>query len=314
MDFLANLLSSAVTITSKTQRSQNISIKFILDIPNEETHLRIYKNPKSALPFQESCPIFEDEFSPLSGKLVIQSGNISNNLPHTGIELEFSGVISPMSSNQPITIFTSHKINISPSGSINDDMIIPFNFSKLHFTYPSYDGDSIQIRYFLKAKINDTLIDKEKTLWFKTPKITSNPMSIIPFTFSCGLNNFFIAEISLNRSSFNITDLIEGSLTFSFLQMPLHSIGVALLRHEEYKSESMLSSLCSKEICLGTLPVGDCILWNLDLNIIDSNRFVPSEPFKNGIHNVFFMNYYLSIIVTDLSDRRYYKNEIISIV
>lgn len=322
MDFLVNLLSAVTTSTSAppTTRNRNISLKFILDTDsNVEQHLRSFKNPKSTIPFQESCPIFRDEFAPLSGKLHIQ--NVLENLPHRGIELEFTGVISPIFCDKvsnkleeaAFTTFTTHKINIQPSDTItNNDLVIPFNFTKLHFTYPSYDGDFIQIRYYIKATICGTTIHKEKTLWFSPsiPKPTDSLTEPTIRNFSCGLNNFFIAEISLDKSIYTTTDTIEGRLYFSFLQMPLHSIGVSLLRCEEYKGELLSQTvLLSKEICLGTPGLADTFKWILDLSLLDSPQFVPSTPFKDGIHNIFVMNYYLSIIVTDLSDRRYYKKE-----
>lgn len=324
MDFLVNLLSAVTTSTSTqplTTRNGNISLKFILDIDSKvEQHLRSFNNPKSTIPFQESCPIFRDEFAPLSGKLYIQ--NVLENLPHRGIELEFTGVISPIFYDKAsmkqleeaaITTFTTHKINIQPSDTITkNDLVVPFNFTKLHFTYPSYDGDFIQIRYYIKATICGTIISKEKTLWFSplTPNATDVKTKPTIRNFSCGLNNFFISEISLDKSIYSTTDTIEGRLYFSFLQMPLHSIGVSLLRCEEYKGELLSQTiLLSKEICLGTPGLSDTLKWKLDLSLLDSPQFVPSTPFKDGIHNIFVMNYYLSIIVTDLSDRRYYKKE-----
>ncbi len=112
-------------------------------------HRRVLGLTSGQVPYADTCPIVRDD-DHLSGKVVLRQ-KPGASLDHHGIAVTLIGLIEQRGEPHPPEPFMSMRLQLVPAAEspiTREITQLDFDFGKVHFPHPSYDGDAIALRYW----------------------------------------------------------------------------------------------------------------------------------------------------------------------
>lgn len=115
--------------------------------------------------------------------------------------------------------------------------------------------------------------------------------------------------VSLNfpRSIYHIKDVVEGSIKFSLVKLKIKSMSLAIKRKEVLgsgvNSQTKEEQIMSFEIMDGCPTKEETI--PIRLYLASTDQLGPSY---NNINNKFSVQYFLHLLIIDVEDMKYFKN------
>jgi len=249
---------------------------------------------------------------PVSGTATVTLKEKVKKIEHTGIKVEFVGQIELFYDRGNHYEFTSLVKELSPQGELTESKTFPFEFLNVEKQYESYNGINVRLRYFLRFTISRNFqsnITKELDIWvhnYQKPPEINNSIKM-----EVGIEDCLHIEFEYNKSKYHLKDVIIGKIYFLLVRIKIKHMEIALIKRESTGSGPNLynesETLTKYEIMDGAPVRGESIPVRLFLG-----GFELSPSYRN-VHNKFSVKYYLNLVLVDEEDRRYFKQQEITI-
>eukprot|EP00002_Diphylleia_rotans_P021102 TRINITY_DN4107_c0_g1_i1.p1 TRINITY_DN4107_c0_g1~~TRINITY_DN4107_c0_g1_i1.p1 ORF type:complete len:304 (-),score=62.31 TRINITY_DN4107_c0_g1_i1:317-1228(-) len=258
----------------------------------------------------ETLPLFHSTEG-VSGRVVIapQSGK---KIEHLGIRLELIGQIELFYDRGNQYEFASTLRELSAPGVLSESKTYPFEFASVEKVHESYSGINVRLRYFLRVTIvrqYATNIVKEQDFWVqvtaKEPEINNS------IKMEVGIEDCLHIEFEYNKSKYHLKDVVVGKVYFLLVRVKIKHMEVAIIKRESTGSGANIynesETITKFEIMDGAPVRGESIPVRLFLSPYHIT------PTYRQVNNKFSVRYYLNLVLVDEEDRRYFKQQEITL-
>jgi len=179
--------------------------------------------------------------------------------------------------------------------------------------YESYNGINVRLRYFLRVTILVrkalTNITKELDFWVYNFQVEPEINNSIKM--EVGIEDNLHIEFEYDKSKYHLKDVIIGKVFFLLVRIKIKYMEITLIKRETTGSGPNLfndnETLSKFEIMDGAPVRGESIPIRLYLSEFDLT------PTYRNVHNKFSLKYYLNLVLIDEDDKRYFKQQEISL-
>jgi len=200
-----------------------------------------------------------------------------------------------------------------PAGEVSEDLSLPFDFTGVEKPYESYSGINVGLRYFLRVTIltRKTLTNLTKELDFWVQNFQTEPDINNSIKMEVGIEDNLHIEFEYDKSKYHLKDVVIGKIYFLLVKLRIKHMEITLIKRETTGSGPNLyhenETLTKFEIMDGAPVRGESIPIRLFLS-----PFSLTPSYRN-IHNKFSVKYYLNLILIDEDEKRYFKQQEISL-
>ncbi|GAM19192.1 hypothetical protein SAMD00019534_023670, partial [Acytostelium subglobosum LB1] len=248
----------------------------------------------------------------VSGKVAINLKDKSKRIEHKGIKVEFVGQIELFYDRGNHYEFTSLVRELAPAGELVENKTFQFDFLNVEKQYESYNGTNVRLRYFVRLTIGRNYgsnIVKEFDIWVinfnKPPDVNSN------IKMEVGIEDCLHIEFEYNKSKYHLKDVIIGKIYFLLVRIKIKHMEIALIKREQTGSGPNIfnenETLTKFEIMDGAPVRGESIPVRLFLSVFDLT------PTYRSVHNKFSVKYFLNLALIDEDDKKYFKQQEITL-
>ncbi|ETW09683.1 hypothetical protein H310_00196 [Aphanomyces invadans] len=233
-------------------------------------------------------------------------------LDHGGVKVELIGVIQTTVDKGSQFEFTSSVRALSQSGTLDGSEEFPFAFVNVDKPHESYYGKSVKLRYFVRATVVRSYapnLTKEQDFLVQSTDVAPELNSTIKM--EVGIEDCLHIEFEYNKSKYHLQDVVVGKVFFLLVRIKITHMELAIVRRES--SGSGLDKLTDTEtvtkfeIMDGAPVKGESIPVRLFLG------GVALTPTYKNVNNKFSVKYFLNLVLVDESDRRYFKQQEITL-
>jgi vacuolar protein sorting-associated protein 26 len=280
-----------------------ISITFDDENNKKLVEVKTSKDQKSKLPL-----FFDGET--VSGNVEIKLSN-GKKLEHQGIKVELIGDIEFFYNRTNHSQFLYLSAELAEAGELRQTFNYPFEFKNVEKQYESYYGINVKLRYFVRVTISRRISDivKERDLWVYSYKIP--PETDASIKMEVGIEDCLHIDFEYNKSKYHLKDVIVGKIFFSLVRIKIKHMELSIIRREttgappnQYNESEVITKF---EIMDGAPVKGETIPIRLFLSGFDLT------PTYRDINKKFSTRYYLNLILIDEENRRYFKQQEITI-
>ncbi|CAI5448324.1 unnamed protein product [Caenorhabditis angaria] len=269
------------------------------------------ENRKTVKSRGEDGSVF-DHFLFYDGETI--SGNVHVNLKkagqkfeHQGIRIEFIGQIEVYydRGNQQEFILLSREL--ARAGDLTQNTAFPFEFNSVEKPYETYIGTNVKLRYFLRVTIIRRLTDLTKEMDLVVHALSSYPDNDSSIKMEVGIEDCLHIEFEYNKNKYHLHDVIVGKIYFLLVRIKIKYMEIAILKQEivgsgvnTFKESDTVAKF---EIMDGAPVRGESIPIRLFLAGYDL------APSMRDVGKKFSVKYYLNLVLIDEEDRRYFKQQ-----
>lgn len=204
--------------------------------------------------------------------------------------------------------FTASVRELGQSGTLENNQQLQFDFSNADKPHESYHGINAQVRYFIRVSV--------------TRSYASNITSTHPFLVQClgvapeinntikmevGIEDCLHIEFEYDKSKYHLKDVVVGKVYFLLVRIKIKHMELAIIKRENSGSGSNTynenETVSKFEIMDGAPVRGECIPVRLYLGGYNLT------PTFRKINNKFSTRYFLNLVLVDEEDRRYFKQQ-----
>eukprot|EP01095_Lingulamoeba_sp_RSL-Kostka_P013474 TRINITY_DN55_c0_g1_i1.p1 TRINITY_DN55_c0_g1~~TRINITY_DN55_c0_g1_i1.p1 ORF type:complete len:292 (+),score=96.43 TRINITY_DN55_c0_g1_i1:45-920(+) len=234
-------------------------------------------------------------------------------IEHNGIEIQLIGHIEMFYDRGNHYEFLTQPLELSPAGELTENKDFPFEFVDTDKQYESYNGINVRLRYFLrftifvKRSLKNIIVERDFWVWNyqNPPKINSS------LKMEVGIEETLHIEFEYNRAKYHMKDVIIGKIYFLLVRINIKHMEIALIKRESTGSGPNLynenQTLTKFEIMDGAPVRGESIPVRLFLSGFDLT------PTYRNVASKFSLKYYLNLVLIDEDDRRYFKQQEITL-
>eukprot|EP00005_Dracoamoeba_jomungandri_P014479 CAMPEP_0174275542 /NCGR_PEP_ID=MMETSP0439-20130205/59882_1 /TAXON_ID=0 /ORGANISM="Stereomyxa ramosa, Strain Chinc5" /LENGTH=329 /DNA_ID=CAMNT_0015367655 /DNA_START=725 /DNA_END=1714 /DNA_ORIENTATION=- len=259
----------------------------------------------------ETLPLFMSG-DPVRGQAIVTPKE-GKKLEHQGITIELIGQIEMFyerGNNYEFT--TDSKIDLAMPGELSEKKVFDFNFDEVAKEFESYNGINVRLRYFVKLTVKRGLVSNitlEKDIWVRQfqdfPEVNNS------IKMEVGIEDCLHIEFEYNRSKYHLNDVIIGKIYFLLVRIKIKHMELAVIKRESTGSGPNLynesETVTKYEIMDGAPVRGESIPIRLFLTPFELT------PTYRQVNNKFSLRYYLNLVLVDEEDRRYFKQQEISL-
>jgi len=233
---------------------------------------------------------------------------------HLGLRIQLIGNIETPADRGAHAEFTSLVCNLAEAGAIQGSGVtLPFNFERADLVNESYNGQNVRLRYFLRATLVrggfSSSITKEMDIWvvnYDKPPQMNNTIKM-----EVGIEDCLHIEFEYNKSKYHLKDVIIGKVYFLLVRLRIKHMELCLIKRETYGQAPNVvtesETLTKFEIMDGAPVKAESIPVRLFLSQFDLT------PTYRDIQSKFSVKYYLNLVLVDEDDRRYFKQQEITL-
>ncbi|KAI1319281.1 Vacuolar protein sorting-associated protein 26B [Mortierella claussenii] len=266
---------------------------------------------------KEKFPLYFDGES-VAGKVSSSAKRIQirvkdgKKLEHNGIKVEFVGNIELFYDRGNHYEFSSLQQDLAVPGELRSSTTFDFEFKNVEKMYESYHGINVKLRYFVRVTILRRLADvvKERDIWvysYVMPAENANNS----IKMEVGIEDCLHIEFEYNRSKYHLKDVIVGKIYFLLVRIKIKHMELSIIRREttgaapnQYNESETITKF---EIMDGAPVRGETIPIRLFLG-----GFELTPTFRE-VNKKFSTRYYLNLVLVDEEQRRYFKQQEITI-
>lgn len=217
--------------------------------------------------------------------------------------------------------FLSIARELEAPGVLHDDKTYEFVFSKVDKPYETYSGTKIQLCYIVRVTISRgyaSRVVKEEE--FAVSNVEEEPEAQSLIKMEVGIEDCLHIEFEYNKGKYHLKDCVLGKVYFLLVKIRIKIMELQLIRRETIGSgmscafiligsneQTESETLAKFEVMDGAPVRGECIPIRLFLKAYD---LTPS--YKN-VNNKFKVRYFLNLVLIDEEDRRYFKQQEITL-
>lgn len=232
-------------------------------------------------------------------------------MKHEGIKVEFVGSIELFYDRGNHFEFHTLSQDLSSPGELKSVQSHDFSFKNVEKQYESYQGINVKLRYFIRVTVARRMADviKERDLWvhsYRMPPESNNSIKM-----EVGIEDCLHIEFEYNKSRYHLKDVIVGKIYFLLVRIKIKHMELSIIRREttgaapnQYNESETITKF---EIMDGAPVRGETIPIRLFLGGFDLT------PTFRDINKKFSTRYYLNLVLIDEENRRYFKQQEITI-
>ena len=249
----------------------------------------------------------------VSGKIIINCTECGY-IEHKGIHLELFGIIENISDPKDLFKFISLNYDLENIGILKNEInTFQFDFKKVQKQYESYRGEKRNIKYFLKllidTKLKNLIYEQEFLVMNTRPKSILNENNK-PIKIEVGVEDWLHLSFQLNSKNYSINDILIGKIKFKKVSIRMTKMHIQITKKEIINIDNINNEPISKILALFEIMDGGPIK-NEEIPIrIFLKPYNLTPSFEN---NRFSVKYFVSMVLTDAEDRKYYKHHEITI-
>mmetsp|Transcript_36512 Transcript_36512/g.85811 ORF Transcript_36512/g.85811 Transcript_36512/m.85811 type:complete len:305 (-) Transcript_36512:266-1180(-) len=259
---------------------------------------------------QENLLVFTDK-DPVAGEVTLKL-DPGKRIEHVGVKIEFIGMIEMFYGNYHE--FTNLVRDLDAPGELVTTKTYPFDFSNVDKQYDSYNGINVKLRYFLRVTVSrqySPSIVHEQDLWIKNIHQLPPPEINNSIKMEVGIEDCLHIEFEYNRSKYHLKDVVIGKIYFLLVRLKIKHMEIEIRKRESTGSGSDLynesETITKFEIMDGAPVRGESVPVRLFLSGFDLT------PTYRNVNNKFSVKYYLNLVLVDEEDRRYFKQQEITL-
>ncbi|KAF2907921.1 hypothetical protein DAI22_12g137000 [Oryza sativa Japonica Group] len=231
-------------------------------------------------------------------------------IEHLGVKIELLGQIELYLERGKFYDFTSLVRELDIPGEIYEKKTYPFEFSTVEMPYESYNGTNVRLRYILKVTISRNIMGMGSIVEFREFCVRNySPAPTInnSIKMEVGIEDCLHIEFEYSKSKYHLKDVIIGKIYFLLVRIKIKNMELEIRRRESTGAGSSAyvetETLAKFELMDGAPVRGESIPVRLFLT--------PYEltPSYRNINNKFSVKYYLNLVLVDEEDRRYFKQQ-----
>ncbi|KMQ45988.1 Vacuolar protein sorting protein 26 related [Trichophyton rubrum] len=263
----------------------------------ETVDIKLEKNRR------EKAPLYLDGES-VKGAVTVRPKD-GKRLEHTGIKVQFIGMIEMFYDRGNHYEFLSLGQELAAPGELQHPQTFPFNFKNVEKQYESYNGINVKLRYFVRVTVSRRIADvvREKDIWvysYRLPPESNNPIKM-----DVGIEDCLHIEFEYSKSKYHLRDVIVGRIYFLLVRLKIKHMELSIIRRETTGSPpnqyNESETLVRFEIMDGSPSRGETIPIRLFLGGFDLT------PTFRDVNKKYSTRYYLSLVLIDEDARRYFK-------
>ncbi|OSX57342.1 hypothetical protein POSPLADRAFT_1050034 [Postia placenta MAD-698-R-SB12] len=264
-----------------------------------------------------SCPVYYDGDAVTGqarsmGEAVTVRVRDGKRLAHDGIKVEFIGSIELFYDRGHHHEFLSLSQELAAPGEMRAAQTFDFLFKNVEKQYESYQGINVKLRYFIRVTISRRIADvtKEREIWvhsYRMPPDSNNSIKM-----EVGIEDCLHIEFEYNKSKYHLKDVIVGKIYFLLVRIKIKHMELSIIRREttgappnQYNESETITKF---EIMDGAPVRGETIPIRLFLG-----GFELTPTFRE-VNKKFSVRYYLNLVLIDEENRRYFKQQVSSVL
>ncbi|KAJ3394801.1 Vacuolar protein sorting-associated protein 26B [Lobulomyces angularis] len=270
---------------------------------------RSYVDVKTQEKQKQKFPLYFDGEA-VSGKVMVRVKD-GKKLEHQGIKIEFVGHIELFYDRGNHYEFASLTQELAAPGELRQNATYDFEFKNVEKQYESYFGINVKLRYFVRVTVGRRLSDvtKEKDIFVHSYKMP--PETNASIKMEVGIEDCLHIEFEYNKNKYHLRDVIVGKIYFLLVRIKIKHMELSIIRREttgaapnQYNESETITKF---EIMDGAPVRGETIPIRLFLS-----GFELTPTYKD-VNKKFSTRYYLNLVLIDEENRRYFKQQEISI-
>lgn len=264
---------------------------------------------------------------------------------HLGVKVMFIGRIDMsvgIHEGKPHYDFISLSRELAPpSRLVGGDVVLPFKFRNLDMEFESYRGRNVSVRYIIKVLMERKFlppVTKEHDLWVQA--IGMEPREHEPIKMEVGIEDCLHIEFQYDRRMYHLQDIIRGKIHFLLVRIKIKHMELAVIRRET-SGEGVAAAAAAASASDSAAAAAAAASANVDANNIftetqtlvkyeimdgwpSANEVIPVKlslqgipadltPTYTAVNNRFSVRYFLNLVLVDEDDRRYFKQQEITL-
>ncbi|KAF2598353.1 hypothetical protein F2Q68_00008173, partial [Brassica cretica] len=255
---------------------------------------------------------------------------------HNGVKVELLGQIEMYFDRGNFYDFTSLVRELDVPGEIYEKKAYPFEFPTVEMPYETYNGVNVRLRYVLKVTvtrgyagsieeyqdfvvrnysplppINNSIKVRSKLSQFPALDMLNSFGPSLVVQMEVGIEDCLHIEFEYNKSKYHLKDVILGKVYFLLVRIKIKNMDLEIRRRESTgagaNTHVETETLAKFELMDGAPVRGESIPVRLFLTPYDLT------PTHKNINNKFSVKYYLNLVLVDEEDRRYFKQQEITL-
>lgn len=243
----------------------------------------------------------------VSGRVNVTLRKPGSKLEHQGIKVELIGQIELFYDRGNHHEFISLVKELARPGDLLQHTSYPFEFANVEKPYEVYTGANVRLRYFLRATIIRRLTDIVKEVDIAVHTLCSYPDVLNSIKMEVGIEDCLHIEFEYNKSKYHLKDVIVGKIYFLLVRIKIKHMEISIIKRETTGSGPNTftenETVAKYEIMDGAPVRGESIPIRVFLAGYDLT------PTMRDINNKFSVRYYLNLVLMDTEDRRYFKQQ-----
>ncbi|WVN91168.1 uncharacterized protein L203_106422 [Cryptococcus depauperatus CBS 7841] len=253
----------------------------------------------------EQCPVYYD------GESIVGTVSVRNKdgkkVQHEGIRIELIGSIELFYDKGNHYEFLSLSQELAAGGELRQAQTFDFIFKNVEKQYESYTGINVKLRYYLRVSMNRAV--KEREVWVHSYRMP--PEANVGIKMEVGIEDCLHIEFEYNKAKYHLKDVIVGKIYFLLVRIKIKHMELSIIRREttgappnQYNESETITKF---EIMDGAPVRGETIPIRLFLG-----GFELTPTFRD-VNKKFSTRYYLNLVLIDEENRRYFKQQEITI-
>jgi len=247
----------------------------------------------------------------VSGKVNVTLHRKTGKIEHNGIKIEFIGQIELYYDRGNHHEFLSLVKELARPGELTQNTSFDFEFNQVEKPYETYTGANVRLRYFLRVTIIRRLADTTKELDIAVHTLATYPEMNNPIKMEVGIEECLHIEFEYNKSKYHLKDVIVGKIYFLLVRIKIKHMEIAIIKRETTGSGPNTfhenETIAKYEIMDGAPVRGESIPIRVFLAGYDLT------PTMRDINKKFSVRYYLNLVLVDEEERRYFKQQEITL-
>lgn len=232
-------------------------------------------------------------------------------LDHQGIQIELIGQIELESERGRPHEFTNLVRDLEPAGELTENKTYQFDFANVEKPYETFWSGHVRLRYFLRVKVIRGYSNIIKTLDFAVQNVQAEPEVNNSIKMEVGIEDCLHIEFEYNKSKYHLQDVVIGKIYFLLVRIKIKHMELVVIKRESNGSGNNVyndsENIAKFEIMDGAPVRGESIPIRLFLS-----PYELTPTYKN-VMNKFSVKYYLNLVLVDEEDRRYFKQQEITL-
>ncbi|KAH8321179.1 hypothetical protein KR074_010311 [Drosophila pseudoananassae] len=247
----------------------------------------------------------------VSGKVNVTLKKPGSKLEHQGIKIEFIGQIELFYDRGNHHEFKCLAKALARPGDLIQNNSYPFDFPNVEKQFEVYAGSNVRLRYFLRATIVRRISDITREVDIAVHTLCSYPEMNNPIKMEVGIEDCLHIEFEYNKSKYHLRDTIIGKIYFLLVRIKIKHMEIAIIKRESTGTGPTMfnesETIAKYEIMDGAPVKGESIPIRVFL------AGYNLTPTMRDINKKFSVKYFLNLVLMDTEDRRYFKQQEITL-